>query len=68
MQEDAVMLEETVVIGYGTQKKVNVTGAVASISGKELGKPCVTFAYQHAPGLCGRSQRHHLIIRAWRVG
>lgn len=36
MQEDAVMLEETVVIGYGTQKKVNVTGAVASIGGKEL--------------------------------
>ena len=36
MHEDAVMLEETVVIGYGTQKKVNVTGAVASIGGKEL--------------------------------
>lgn len=36
MQEDAVMLEETVVIGYGTQKKVNLTGAVASVGAKEL--------------------------------
>ena len=36
MKEDAVMLEETVVIGYGTQKKVNVTGAVASIGSKQL--------------------------------
>ena len=36
MQEDAVMLDETVVIGYGTQKKVNLTGAVASVGAKEL--------------------------------
>ncbi len=36
MQEDAVMLDETVVIGYGTQKKVNLTGAVASVGSKEL--------------------------------
>ncbi len=36
MKEDAVMLEETVVIGYGTQKKVNLTGAVASVSSKDL--------------------------------
>lgn len=36
MQEDAVMLEETVVIGYGTQKKVNLTGAVASVGAKDL--------------------------------
>ncbi len=36
MKEDAIMLEETVVIGYGTQKKVNLTGAVASVSSKDL--------------------------------
>lgn len=36
MHEDAVMLEETVVIGYGTQKKVNLTGAVASVGSKDL--------------------------------
>ena len=36
MHEDAVMLDETVVIGYGTQKKVNLTGAVASVGSKDL--------------------------------
>lgn len=36
MHEDAQTLEETVVIGYGTQKKVNLTGAVASLDGKKL--------------------------------
>lgn len=34
--EDALLLEETVVVGYGTQKKVNLTGAVTSVGGKEL--------------------------------
>lgn len=29
-------LTEVVVVGYGTQKKVNLTGAVSAISGKEL--------------------------------
>ncbi|HVW95459.1 MAG TPA: TonB-dependent receptor [Mucilaginibacter sp.] len=32
----ATGLNEVVVVGYGTQKKVNLTGAVASISGEEL--------------------------------
>ncbi|MBO7248884.1 MAG: TonB-dependent receptor [Bacteroidales bacterium] len=32
LADDALMLQETVVIGYGTQKKENLTGAVASIN------------------------------------
>lgn len=28
LEDDTMMLEETVVVGYGTQKKVNLTGAV----------------------------------------
>ena len=36
MQEDAILLDEAVVIGYGTQKKVNLTGAVATIDNKSL--------------------------------
>ncbi|MBC5632314.1 TonB-dependent receptor [Parabacteroides hominis] len=36
LKEDAEALEEVVVIGYGTQKKVNLTGAVEHISAKEL--------------------------------
>ena len=36
MQEDAIMLDEAVVIGYGTQKKVNLTGAVTMVDNKSL--------------------------------
>lgn len=36
LQEDASALDEIVVIGYGTQKRKEVTGAITSISGSEL--------------------------------
>lgn len=36
LQEDTYQLEETVVIGYGTQKKVNLTGSVAVVDSKDL--------------------------------
>ena len=36
MEEDAVLLEETIVVGYGTQKRVNLTGSVSVVGGKEL--------------------------------
>ncbi|MDR1455957.1 MAG: SusC/RagA family TonB-linked outer membrane protein, partial [Tannerella sp.] len=36
LEEDNLALEEIVVVGYGTQKKVNLTGAVQNISGNEL--------------------------------
>ena len=36
MKEDSQMLDEVVVVGYGTQKKVTLTGAVASIKEAEL--------------------------------
>ena len=35
LREDSKTLEEVVVVGYGTQKKVNLTGAVAIVSGDE---------------------------------
>ena len=38
LQEDEEILEEIVVIGYGTQKKANLTGATANI-GKDTFKP-----------------------------
>jgi TonB-linked SusC/RagA family outer membrane protein len=34
--EDTKLLEEVVVVGYGTQKKFSVTGAVSQIQGEEL--------------------------------
>ncbi|CAM4291804.1 SusC/RagA family TonB-linked outer membrane protein [Zobellia nedashkovskayae] len=36
MEEDAASLDEVVVIGYGTQKKSDLTGAVGSVSSAEL--------------------------------
>ena len=34
--EDTKMIEEVVVVGYGSQKKVNLTGSVVSVGGKAL--------------------------------
>ena len=36
LEEDNMTLTETVVVGYGTQKKVNLTGAITSIDSKAL--------------------------------
>ena len=36
LEEDNMMLEETVVVGYGVQKKVNLTGAITAVDAKEL--------------------------------
>jgi TonB-linked SusC/RagA family outer membrane protein len=36
MQDDAEMLEEVVVVGFGTQRKATLTGSVASVSGEIL--------------------------------
>jgi len=42
LQEDAGTLDDIVVIGYGQQKRVNVTGAVGTISGQDLNNRPVT--------------------------
>ena len=42
LAEDTKLLEEVVIVGYGTQKKVNLTGAVATVSGEDLVKRPVT--------------------------
>lgn len=36
MQEDAELLDEVVVVGYGVQKKVNLTGSVSSVNKSKL--------------------------------
>lgn len=42
LREEAIGLEEVVAVGYGTQKKVNLTGSVASVSGDDIAKRPVT--------------------------
>ncbi|WP_298648764.1 TonB-dependent receptor [uncultured Proteiniphilum sp.] len=38
MQEDTKALEEVVVVGYGTQKRIHMTGAISQITSKDLTK------------------------------
>ncbi len=49
--EDTEMLEEVVVVGFGTQKKVNLTGSVGIAEAKELESRPVTSATQALQGL-----------------
>ncbi|QEC51636.1 TonB-linked SusC/RagA family outer membrane protein [Anseongella ginsenosidimutans] len=51
LQQDMQALEEVVVVGYGTQKKINVTGAVDQISGEELVKRPLANVFQGLQGV-----------------
>lgn len=42
LQDDSEMLEDVVVVGYGMQKKVSVTGSVSAVSGADLVKAPMT--------------------------
>lgn len=42
LEADQALLDEVVVVGYGTQKKVNLTGAVSSVSTKEFSSRPIT--------------------------
>ena len=50
LQEDVNLLEEIVVVGYGSQKKSDVTGAVASFSAKQLEERPTTNLIQSLQG------------------
>ncbi len=50
LEVDAGMMEEVIVVGYGTQKKSSVTGAVSSITNKELSTQPVISATQAMQG------------------
>src|SRR5690606_21428435 len=60
MVEDLAKLDEVVVVGYGTQKKVNLTGSVSVVKGEDLVRRPVgqtSAALQGAaPGLTVRQQ------------
>ncbi|MBU2948578.1 SusC/RagA family TonB-linked outer membrane protein [Zobellia uliginosa] len=50
LTEDAQALSEVVVVGYGTQKKGNLTGAVGSIGAEEIGTKPLTSPDQALAG------------------
>ena len=51
LSSDTELLDEVVVVGYGTQKKVNVTGAVSSLDSKALEARPVQNASQALQGM-----------------
>ena len=75
MEEDAFLMEDAVVVGYGTQKKANLTGAVSVVSSEVLkDRPALDVAHMlqgSVPGLnitsgSGRpGQAATLNIRGW---
>ena len=51
LDEDTETLDEVVVVGYGVQKKVNLTGSVSSVKGDALEHRPVVDATQSLQGL-----------------
>lgn len=51
LKEDTEVLDEVVVVGFGTQKKVNLTGSVGVVSAEELKERPVTNAAQALQGV-----------------
>ena len=50
LEEDNKLLEETVVIGYGVQKKSSLTGAVSSVKSEDMEARTITDASQALQG------------------
>ena len=51
MGEDTSLLDEVVVVGYGTQKKVNLTGAVSQVTAEEMKDRPITRLTQGLQGV-----------------
>lgn len=51
LKEDSQTLDEVVVVGYGTQKKVNLTGAVSTVSSSKLESRATTSLSSSLSGL-----------------
>ncbi len=49
--EDTMGLDEVVVVGYGTQKKANLTGSITSVKGDEMVKKPMTDVRQALQGV-----------------
>lgn len=47
LKEDTEMLDEVIVVGYGTMKKSDMTGAISSVDTEELVKRATTILQKH---------------------
>jgi TonB-linked SusC/RagA family outer membrane protein len=51
MEDDAIGIEEVVAIGYGVQKKINLTGSISTAQGEDLVKRPITNAASMLQGV-----------------
>ena len=51
LKEDSEVLDEVVVVGYGTQKKINLTGAVATVTPEDIQSRPITNVTQALQGV-----------------
>lgn len=51
LQEDTEILDEVVVVGFGIQRKVNLTGAVSEVKGEELTRKTATGSIEALQGV-----------------
>ena len=58
LKEDAQALDEVVVVGYGTMKKTDVTGSLASVSADKLAARGALRVEDALQGVCSGSQHH----------
>ena len=58
LQEDTQKLDEVVVIGYGTMKKSDITGAISSVSEEKIARQAVANVSTALQGLGYRCIRH----------
>ena len=63
LQEDNEFLEETVVIGYGVQRKSDLTGSVASVRSQDLTDRSVSQCRRRPPGQSRRRYGVHQFRR-----
>ena len=56
LKEDSGLLDEVVVVGYGVQKKVNLTGAVSTVSAEKLESRATTSLSSSLSGLAAGVQ------------
>ena len=51
LHEDVALLDEMVVVGYGSQRKINLTGSVSSVGGEQISRRTVSQSSQLLQGV-----------------
>ncbi len=65
MAEDAMMIEETVVVGYGVQKKSDITGSISQVKSEDILNRTITAPVQ---ALQGKTAGVHIQSSSARPG